>query len=304
ESLLGERFPVFRDAYNVNSVGYWEEGNYILLRKATDAELAKALGMDEEVYRAGLEADRARLLAVREKRVRPGLDDKTLTSWNALMSKGYLAAYAALGDEALLRAATRNLDFLLVRGRRPDGGLYRAYKAGAEGREGRFSINGFLEDYAFMAEALAAAYQATFEEKWLSAARELIEYAIAHFRDPVSGLFYFTSDLDAPLVARKMEIMDNVTPASNSSLARALFTVGSCYAEQGYLDMAASMLAQVKDQMAAYGSGYSNWGMLALNFAGPFHEIVVVGPDADALRRDLARHYLPNTLLAGSRETG
>src|SRR5690606_30825512 len=72
ESLLGERFPVFRDAYNVNSVGYWEEGNYILLRKATDAELAKALGMDEEPYRAGLEADRARLLAVREKRVRPG----------------------------------------------------------------------------------------------------------------------------------------------------------------------------------------------------------------------------------------
>ncbi|MDQ2999849.1 MAG: thioredoxin domain-containing protein [Fibrobacterota bacterium] len=311
ESLLGDRFPLFRDAYNVNSIGYWEEGNYILLRKKTDAALAADQELAEGELRARLEDSKAMLLAVREKRIRPGLDDKTLISWNALMAKGYVAAYRALGEGEYLEAARRNLEFLLGKGRRPDGGLFRTYKAGKVGEAsgdqgdrgdqgGRFSINGFLEDYAFMAEALASMYQATFQEKWLKAARELIEYAIAHFRDPVSGLFHFTSDLDTPLVARKMEIMDNVTPASNSSMAKALFTVGTCLGKQDWPDMAAAMLNQVKKEMAGYASGYSNWGMLALNLASPFHEIVITGPETETRRRELSLHYLPNALFAGS----
>ena len=294
ESILGDDFPLFRDAYHIDSVGYWEEGNYIPLRKRRDAEIAAANGLEEAEVRERLDRARAALLAVREKRIHPGLDDKTLTSWNALMSKGYIAAYEALGEAAYLEAAERNLGFLLESGRRPDGGLYRTYKAG------RFSINAFLEDYAFMAEALAALYQATFREKWLKAANDLIDYAIRHFRDPVSGLFHFTSDLDKPLVARKMEIMDNVTPASNSSMARALFTVGTCYGDQCWLDMASAMINQVKDDMPGYASGYSNWGMLALNLAAPFHEVVIAGPDAERCRRELASHYLPNALIAGS----
>jgi uncharacterized protein len=306
ESLLGDRFPLFRDAYNINSIGYWEDGNYIPLRKKTDAALAAEAGLTEEELRTRLEDAKASLLAVREKRIRPGLDDKTLISWNALMAKGYVAAYRALGDGDYLEAARRNLGFLLAKGRRPDGGLFRTYKAGKTGESGhgdgggRFSINGFLEDYAFMAEALAAMYQATIQEKWLEAARELIEYAIAHFRDPVSGLFHFTSDLDQPLVARKMEIMDNVTPASNSSMAKALFTVGACFGNQDWIDMAAAMLGQVKEAMAGYASGYSNWGMLALNLASPFHEIAITGPEAEAIRLELSGHYLPNALFAGS----
>ncbi|MDB5106785.1 MAG: protein containing a thioredoxin domain [Fibrobacteres bacterium] len=313
EAVLGGEFPLFRDAYNVNNTGYWEEGNYIPLRKQRDAELAVSHGLAEADLRTRLDKARTTLLAVREKRVRPGLDDKTLTSWNALMSKGYVAAYVALGDTAYLEAAERNLAFLLDGGRRPDGGLFRTCKVsgkgkaeengggdGHAGKAGGFSINAFLEDYAFMAEALAALYQATFEEKWLAAAKGLVEYAIAHFRDPVSGLFYFTSDLDKPLVARKMEIMDNVTPASNSSMAKALFTVGSLHGETGWIDMASAMLDRVKDQMPAYASGYSNWAMLALNLAAPFYEVVVTGPEADAFRKELSGRYLPNTLMAGS----
>ncbi len=294
ETLLGDAFPLFRDAYNVNSVGFWEDGHYIPLRKQRDAEIASAYGLSESEIHSRLEKSRALLLGERGKRIRPGLDDKTLISWNALMAKGYVAAYEALGDSDYLHAAERNLAFLLEGGRRPDGGLFRTYKAG------RFSINAFLEDYAFMAEALAALYQATFNEKWLTAANDLIDYAIKHFRDPVSGLFHFTSDLDKPLVARKMEIMDNVNPASNSSMARALFVVGSCYADQCWLDMAVAMLNQVKEEMPSYASGYSNWGMLALNMAAPFHEVVITGPEAERFRKELSGHYLPNTLIAGS----
>jgi uncharacterized protein len=94
--------------------------------------------------------------------------------------------------------------------------------------------------------------------------------------------------------------MDNVTPASNSSMARALFTVGSCFGNPDWLDMASAMLNQVKESMPAYASGYSNWGMLALNLAAPFHEVVIAGPDAQRFRMELNAHYLPNTLVAGS----
>jgi uncharacterized protein YyaL (SSP411 family) len=216
------------------------------------------------------------------------------------MSKGYVAAYEALGDPDYLEAAKRNLAFLIEAGRRPDGGLHRTYKAGAAGGKGRFAINGFLEDYAFTAEALIALYQATFEEKWLNAAKELATYAIKHFRDPASGLFFFTSDLDAPLVARKMELMDNVTPGSNSAMAKVLFALGSHFGDSAMADMAASMLAQVKEAMPSYGSGYSNWAMLALNLAAPFHEVVIAGPDAEARRKEFSAGFHPNALLAGA----
>jgi uncharacterized protein YyaL (SSP411 family) len=294
EAALGEAFPLFRDAYNVNSEGYWEEGNYILLRKQDDAELAKAAGMTEAEVGRKLAAARAVLLALRSKRVRPGLDDKALTSWNALMAKGYLAAYAALGDERYLEAARRVLEFFLVKGRRPDGGLYRTYKAG------RFAINAFLEDYAFFAEALLSLYGATFEEKWLAAARELSAYAIAHFRDAVSGLFYFTSDLDKPLAARKMEIMDNVTPSSNSSMAKALFSLSVHYGRDDYRDMAVAMLNHVREEMPSYGSGFSNWGQLLLRLAAPAYEVAVVGADAGRLGKELRARYLPDAELAGA----
>jgi uncharacterized protein len=294
QDLLGEGFPLFADYYNVNSAGYWEEGRYILLRRKQDAEAARDAGMEEGEWARRMEGMRRELLAARERRPRPGLDDKVLTSWNALMTKGYVAAYTALGGEGFLLSAVRNMEFLLGKGRRPDGGLYRNFTGG------RFTINGFLEDYAYAAEALISLYQATFQEKWLTTARELADYAIAHFRDPVSGLFYFTSDLDKPLVARKMEIMDNVTPASNSSMAKVLFALGIYFGEESYSGLAAQMLGQVREEMPAYGSGYSNWAILFLQLALPFHEVVIAGPGAEAKRAELQSHYLPNKLLAGS----
>ena len=293
EKILGDRFPLFRDAYSVNSAGYWEEGNYILLRRQSDAELAQAAGLPAEEWKSRIDGMRRELLAIREKRVRPGLDDKSLTAWNAMMSKGLLAAYAALGERKYLDAARRNLEFLLGRARKEDGSFYRTYKAG------KFAISAFLEDYAFAAEAFLALYQATFEEKWIAAARSTADYAIAHFRDPVSGLFFFTSDLDKPLVARKMEIMDNVIPSSNSMLARTLFHLSSYYGVEEYRAMAEIMLTQIRGQLPSYGSGFSHWAMLLLDLALPFHEVVVLGPEAGGFAQSLRRWYLPDAVLAG-----
>ncbi len=267
---------------------------YILLRKKSDEELAKKHGITVNELLKDINDAKKKLLIIREKRVRPGLDDKCLTSWNALMLNGYVNAYNVFNEPEFLSAALKNANFIITTARRDDGGLFHSYK------NGRTTINGFLEDYAFTIEAFIALYGATFDEKWLITARELMEYTIAHFYDKTSGMFYFTSDLDKALVARKMEVNDNVIPASNSGIAKSLFILGHYFDNNGYNDMSTQMLNNVKNYMSAYGSGYSNWGLLMLNNVSTFYEVAIVGKNAEQMRAELNKYYIPGKMLLGS----
>ena len=130
------------------------------------------------------------MLKARSKRVRPALDDKILTSWNALMLKGYVDAYRIFDEQKFLDVALKNADFILKNIKKQDNRLDRNFK------NGKSSINGFLDDYAFTIEAFIALYQASFDEKWLEEAQQLSAYVIAHFYDKKSGMFYYTSDID------------------------------------------------------------------------------------------------------------
>ena len=234
------------------------------------------------------------LLGVRARRVRPGLDDKTLASWNALMIKAYVDAYNSFDEPSFIKAAVRNAELLLSRMRREDGGLLHSYK------NGRATINGYLEDYALMIEALVSLYQATLEEKWLNTANDLAVYSIDHFFNPESRMFWFTSDLDPPLIARKMEVHDNVIPASNSSMAKGLFMLGHYFEKQEYIDMATQMLNNVKREVEAYCASYSNWGILMMDVVSPFYEIAIVGKSVNEKRAELSKHYIPHSIFAGS----
>lgn len=295
QEILGGRYELFASYYNINDHGYWEHGNYILMRREKDEKIARDYGLLPEAVRPQVEAMKKELLAVREKRVRPGLDDKSLTSWNAMMLKGYVDAYNTFDEPSFMEAALKNADHLLKNLRREDGGLLHNYK------NGRSTINGYLEDYAFVTEAFIALYEATMDEKWLNISSELVQYCITHFYDQQSRMFWFTSDLDPPLVARKMEVADNVTPASNSVLARSMFALGHHLEKQEYIDMAKQMVKNVQAQFVEYGAGYSNWGMLLIDLIAPFYEIAIVGKHVDEKRKELNQHYIPNKIFAGSR---
>ncbi len=295
EALLGDKFPLVSDYYNVNNIGFWEHGNYILLRKKSDAEIAKAHGLTVEQLQKEIASAKKIMLAARAKRIRPGLDDKQLTSWNALMLKGYIDAYTVFNEQRFLNTALKNAEFILTKLRNPDGGLNHNYK------NGKSTINGYLEDYCFSIEAFIALYQATFDEKWLITARQLMDYAVAHFYDKTSGMFFFTSDIDKVLITRKMELNDNVIPASNSSIAKGLFLLGMYYDNNDYKKMASKMLNNVKEDMPKYGSGYSNWGLLLLQQALPFYEVAIVGADAEKKRKELSHYFIPNKIMAGSK---
>ena len=295
ETVLNEEeLSLAKKYFNINNKGLWEHGNYILLRTDDDEKVAEQLGLPVEALKTKVIAIRKKLYSEREKRIRPGLDDKQLTSWNALMLKGYVDAYRAFGEKDHLKAAEKNASFLLETQRKNDGGLWHSHK------DGKSTINGFLEDYCFTIEAMVALYQATFEEKYLKEAGKLCDYAIDRFHDSESGMFFFNSKDDPALIARKMEVNDNVIPASNSSMAKALFLVGHLLDRQNYIDISTQMLNNVSGSMTEYGSWYSNWCDLMMNYVQPFYEVAIVGDDCEQKRSEFEQRYLPNKILLGS----
>jgi uncharacterized protein YyaL (SSP411 family) len=294
KSLLGQDYPLFAKYYNINHKGYWEEGNYILVKDQSDADFCKKENLELDVFQQKVKQWQSKLLEEREQRTRPALDDKSLTSWNALMCQAYTDAYLAFGNKYYLHTAIKNARFILDKQCQSDHSLWHSYK------DGHSSINGFLEDYALTISAFIRLYEATFDEQWLNKAKDLTDYCHAHFYDSQSGMFFFTSDLDVPLVARKMEINDNVMPASSSVMGNNLFALGQLLDNSDYLNMAQLQLNNIKSYMPSYGSGYSNWAILMLNYIAPFYEVAIVGTQAVQKALDFKQHYAPNTLLLGS----
>lgn len=293
QAILKNDFDFAKEYYNVNTTGKWE-GHYILLRKKDNAKIAKQFNISEDAVVAKIDNINAVLLKERAKRIRPDLDDKTLTSWNALMLKGYVDAYTVFSEERFLKAAIKNANFIVENQIRKDGGLNHNYKNGVS------NLDGYLEDYSFTTEALIALYQATFDEKWLAEAKQLTDYAIEHFYDDSTGFFFFTSNNAKGLVARKMELTDNVIPASNSSMAKTLFLLGELYYDENYTGKSKQMLKNIEAQIPQYISGYSNWGILMLNNVKPFYEVAISGKKAHQKRMKLNANYIPNKLIIGT----
>lgn len=297
EHILGEDEELFSLYYNVTEEGNWaEERTNIFFRKFDDEDVLEVMKMTSSELHKRLGRAKAKVFAARERRVRPGLDDKILTSWNAMMLKGYTDAYRVFDTQEFLDEALMNAEFILSRLKKEDGGLYRNYKAG------KASINAFLDDYSLLAEAFISLYEATFDERWLHEAKALTDYTIQHFFDPESGMFFYTSSGDEKLIARKFEIMDNVIPGSNSVTAANLFKLAHFYDRGDYREMAAQMLRNIFPQISKYGSSYSNWAVLLLQEVFGIYEIAIAGEAAPVKRMELEKYYIPNKILLGGSE--
>jgi len=299
ESLAGSNADIVKDYFGIDQQAVWEEGKNVLIKAISFNGLAnkynKPLNEIEEI----ISDCRQKLLLKRSERVRPGLDNKILTSWNAMMMKGYVDAFISIGNQEYLEIAIRNAAFILSNLKNPDGGLFHNYKNGGS------TINGFLEDFAFVIEVFISLYLATFDEKWVNEAKSLMDYCFEHFYDSQTGMFYFTSDENKDLFPRKFEITDNVISSSNSSIANSLFLLSQIYEDSEYLKIAENMLKQVTNYMVKYPSAYSNWGIFALNLTFPFYSVMICGENAFKIAGEISKYFLPNILLAVSfRESG
>ena len=297
KKLLGEEFNLFSDYYNINNYGKWEGKNYVLIRNRKRTEIAADFDISEEELTNSIENCREILRKARQKRQKPGLDDKSLTSWNAMMASGYIEAYKALGNDEFLEIARKNVAFILNSQIQKNGRLYHAYK------NGRSTINGYLEDYAFTIEALLNLYETTFEISYLDKAQELIEIVEEDFKDDESEMFAFTSSKDRALVTKVIEISDNVIPASNSVMAKNLFRFGKLTGNAKHIAKAEKMLQSIQNKIPEYPQSYSNWLDLMLNFTHPFYEIAITGKNYKSKSAYFIKEYIPNTVLAAGNTT-
>jgi len=292
KEVLGENFGWVKRFYSIDQRGYWDEQDaYIPLRRIPDAIWIREEGIPQEEFEYKLGVLNERLLSERAQRVRPGTDTKKLTSWNAMAIKGLCTCYAVFREEEFLHMALKIMRWLESSQFGEDGMLYRS--SGANGKK----IPGFLEDHVHTLEAFLALYGVTFDASWLHKADQLATRTLDLFGDPESRMCFFTA-ADTELIARKMELNDNVIPSGNSVMANVLFELGHFMGKPAHIERATQMLANMYDGMEHYGSGYSNWGILLLKKTGPFMQLVVTGDGAKNEAEQWQQEFMPNILLA------
>ncbi len=298
QELLRKEAELIIDYYNVTKEGNWEHGKNILLRSQKEKALPNKYNISETELSKRVKEAKEILLKEREKRIRPGLDDKILTSWNGLMLKAYVDAYKALGNQIYLDEALKSAEFINSKMINKDYRLYRNYK------NGNATINAFLDDYAFTISALIELYQSTFDEKWLTIAHELLIYAFNHFYNYTTGMFYYTSDIDPELIARKMELTDNVIPASNSEMAKNMFLLGKYFFKDEYIQRAEKILNNIKPNTFKNGAYFANWDILMAWFIREPYEVAILGNDYESILKEFGQHYLPNVIFLGGKNEG
>jgi len=294
--LNSEEADWLKDFYGIKKTGNWEDGNNILFRQYSDEEYAARKDLKLTEFSRKLNAAKDKLMAERVKRIRPTTDDKILTSWNALMITAYLDAYTAFGDEKYHEKALEAISFLEKNMLKKDHSLWRNYK------DDKVAIEAFLDDYALLAQAYIKFYEVDLEKKWLDRALDLAQYAVDNFRDEKSGMFYYTSEKSEQLIARKMELSDNVIPASNSVMAEVLYKLGNYYGKEDFLQTSKSMLGQMQDKIVQGGPYYANWAMLLGTMAYEPFEIAIMGDKAVEKNMQLQKHYQPISLFMGGKK--
>jgi uncharacterized protein YyaL (SSP411 family) len=269
--------------FGVSERGNWE-GTNILIAASDDPP----------------EGARAKLLEVRSRRVRPGLDDKVLTSWNGLAIAAFAEAGAAFARPDLVEAARAAAGFVLDQMRNSDGRLLHAYKGG------RASVLGMLEDYAYLADGLFALWEATFEPRWIEASQELAGQMVDLFWDEQGGGFFTTGADHEALLVRQKELVESVTPSPNGVAALLLQKLAIISGDETQADRARQILRLARTLMERAPQAAPSF-LSALDFhLGRPKEVVIVsgadaaGGDAEPLLRAVWDRFLPNRVLAGA----
>ncbi len=295
-SVLGEQAAAdFCYVYDVSESGNFEGHNILNLPKSIEV-CAKVRHRDPEELRIELTAARIKLLDVRNRRVRPGRDDKVLVAWNGLMIDALARAAGALDQPQYLDAAMKAAGFILKEMRQPDGRLLHTWRAG------KAKVDAYLDDYAALANALVSLYEATFNEQYIDDAVRLGEIMLEHFADRESGGFFYTADDQEQLIARHKDVQDGSVPSGNALAATVLVRLGKLTGRNDYLQAAEKTfrMASMLLERAPTAAGQM---LLALDmYLGPTPEIVLLGnlanADTVAVVEQLRQNFIPNKVVA------
>ena len=281
--------------YDITTEGNWE-GKSIPNTPRTLEAVAQDLGCSPEELRETLDRVRPLVYQARLKRVPPALDDKVITAWNGMMISAMAEAARVLSQPRYLESAIRAADFLLHALSRPDGGLFRTYRAN------KAHLNAYLEDYAFLIEALIDVYEAGGKEHYLTEAVRLAERLIEDFSDEAHGGFFTTAKNHETLILRSREGQDGATPSGNAVAAMALARLAFHFGREDFRDAATKAIRAYGQQIAQIPRGFAK-SLIAADFLlhGPV-ELALIGTPREqkfeALCQELRRHFVPNRVIA------
>ncbi len=291
---------IFCTAYDVQPGGNFE-GQSILNIPQPFAQVAEKFGLTLAELTQVLDRGRAKLFEVREKRVKPGRDEKIITAWNGLMLAAFAEAGRVLERPDYTGMATRNAEFVLSTMLK-EGRLFRTWKAEPD----QAKLMGYLEDYAFYADGLLALYQTTFNPRWFQKARALMDVVLEHFADQEDGGFFDTADDHEQLVMRPKSLQDNALPSGNSMAVRTLLLLAAYTGQTPYETPALKALAALQGSLSQYPGAFAHWlGALEFTLAPP-KEIALIGQldheQTTPMLHTLQHPYRPNQVVAVASE--
>ena len=294
--LLGDDADLVMGYYGVTERGNFEGENILNVTRPPE-EYASQRGVSEDSLAQAITRARAILLDVREQRIHPLRDDKVLTSWNGLMLRSFAEAGAALGRPDYLDAARKNADFVLAAMRSADGRLLRTW------RNGQAKLNGYLEDYACLADGLLSLHEATLEPRWLQEAVSVADDMALLFWDDAVGGFYDTGSDHEELVIRPRDVFDNAQPCGGSVASDVLLRLAVVTGSDDFSAKGATPLRAMQQLLGRAPSATGHWlGALDFYVSLP-REIVIVGPSDDpaaaTLLQEVSARFMPNRVVVG-----
>lgn len=292
-ALTTEEFKIAKLYFDLKKEGNWENGQHILAEFKSTSQISEQINKTQETIETHLVEIRSKIKTLAAHKPHPAIDDKILCSWNAMMIKAYCDAYQALGNQNYLDIALKNAQFIKTHLSDKMANLYRNFK------DGKASISGFLEDYAWSSLGFISLYESTLDLNYLTQAKLFVDKALTEFYDKDLGLFYFTSNTSEQLIARKIEVNDNVIPSSNSVMLQALFKLSKFYGDKTYLNCVEKMLAKVSPKLFKAGPYLANWAIVVGYLSYPFAEVVTGGKISKNTHQDLLKNFNPNAIFTG-----
>jgi uncharacterized protein YyaL (SSP411 family) len=296
DHVLGEDAVLMAEVFDLSDGGNWEGVNILRMRQSLPM-ISEQKNIPLNILKEKVSKAREKLLQERSSRIRPLLDDKILLGWNALMNKALSKAYAAIGNKEYLELAVRNMDFLVDKLKNKDSGLwFHTYKNG----EARFPA--FLDDYAYLIDALLALQEVSGVTKYIKLADELATEVLHQFSEENSPFFYYSPLGQSDIIVRKKEVNDGAVPSGNAMMAWNLYRLSVLVGKADWKERAVNMLESILQPVVRYPTSFGVWGNLLLEMVNGTHEIVVLGDGAMTEGRNFLALYVPNKIfqMAGS----
>ncbi|MFL5748083.1 MAG: thioredoxin domain-containing protein [Niastella sp.] len=289
-TVLQQDAAIFCAFYDVTEAGNWEHTNILNIRKPLK-QFAIDNNIPENTLQELLQRSREKLLQHRAGRIRPLLDDKILLGWNALMNTAYSKAYSVFGNPHYARVAQENMEFIMNRFTRNGQEFFHTYKK----EVARYPA--FLDDYAYLIQALIHLQEITGNADYLYQAKSLTQWVTDQFSEEGTGYFFYTHKGQQDVIVRKKEVYDGAIPSGNAIMAFNLQYMGVVFDMSGWKERAIKMCAGLQQAVHRYPGSFGVWAGMILSIAGGVEEIAIIGKDVELVRRELLQHFIPFRVL-------